>query len=124
MISDLTLASSCGTGIFTPGGPFLPGYVSMGIGFWTDPTTYPGEEQLRWNCGGYDYFDPCAGAVRQEVFYGVTTMFGYDARQILSGAGGLPLPPIFVDQGNSLRAGATTMNVFYRSDHILNLNYP
>jgi hypothetical protein len=123
-ISDLGLASSCGTSIFTPGGPFLPGFTSMGIGSWTDLTTYPGVEQLRWSTGGYDYFDPCVGLTRQEVFFGVTTIGGWFASQITSFGVGLPLPPTFVDQANSLRGGATTMNVPYVSDHIINLNFP
>jgi hypothetical protein len=112
----------CGTTIATPGGPFLPGFLSMGIGSWTIPGTYPGPEDLRWNAGGYDYLDPCTGALRPEVFFGVTTLGGYPAVQVTSGPG-LPLPPIFIDQANSLSlTGATLMNVPYVSDHILNLN--
>ena len=116
-------ASACGTSIFTPGGPFLPGYVSMGLGSWIDPTTYPGIEVLRWNTGGYDYFDPCDGVTRQEVFYGVTTLGGNFPVQMLSSGPGLPLPRNFVDQANSVRAGGTVMNVNFRSNHILNLNF-
>lgn len=125
-ISDLGLASSCGTSIFTPGGPYLPGYMSMSIGTWIDPSAYPGVEGLRYNTGGYDYFDPCAGVTREEVFYGVTTMGGYAATSIQSSGVGLPLPLTFIDQANSLSgpgaSAATTMNVPFRSDHVLTLN--
>ncbi len=121
-ISDLGLGGSCGTSIFTPGGPFLPGFVSMGLGAWTDPTTYPGLETLRWSTGGYDYFDPCTGNTREEVFFGVTTIGGYFASS--ADFPGFPLQQTFVDQANSIVGGATTMNVPFRSDHILNLNFP
>lgn len=124
-ISDLGLGSSCGTSIFTPGGPFLPGYISMGIGSWTDPTTYPGVEALRWSSGGYEYFDPCVGIVRHEVFFGVTTLGGDFATSIpSSGVPGVPLPRNFVDQCNALRPSGTVMNVpWKKSDHFINLNF-
>ncbi len=124
LIARLDLAGACGTSITTPGGPFLPGFISMGIGTWTLPGLYPGVERLRWNAGNYDYADPCKGLVRPEVFFGVTTIDGYPAFQITSGGPGLPLPPFFIDQANSLTAaGATIMNVPYLSNHILNLNH-
>lgn len=124
-ISDLGLGSACGTSISSPGGPFLPGYVSMGIGAWTDASRYPGLETLRWTTGGYDYFDPCVGVTRQEVFHGVTTLGGYAASRLLPTGPGSPLPSKFVDQVNSLdRPGTgTIMNVPFRSDHVINLNF-
>jgi len=125
VISDLTVTSACGTTVNTAGGPFLPGFISQGLGMWTSPLTYPGLEALRWNCGGYIYGDPCVGVVRDEVFFGVTTLRGWPAKQVPTAVDpGLPLPLTFVDQGNSLAGGTgTTMNRVYRSDHILNLNY-
>ena len=124
-LSDLKFSGSCGTSVSTPGGPFLPGFISQGIGGWTDPTTYPGIERLRWNCGGYDYGDPCVGIASNEVFFGVTTAGGWLARQVPTPIDpGVLLPLTFIDQGNSLKANlGTTMNKPYRSDHILNLNY-
>ena len=125
-VSDLKVVGSCGTSITTIGGPFLPGFVSQGIGVWTIPGTFPGIEELRWNSGGYEYFDPCVGSLRDEVFFGVTTNGGWPASQILSGGPfGVALPPMFIDQGNSLNGliGVTAMNKPYRSDHILNLNF-
>jgi hypothetical protein len=121
---DLSLAGVCGTSITTvPHGPFLPGYLTMGIGSWTIPGVFPGVERLRWNVADYDYLDPCTLLTRQEVFFGVTTFDGYPAFQVLTGAPGLPLPPIFIDQANSLLVfGGTTMNEPFVSDHILNLN--
>lgn len=126
VLSQLFAADVCGDFAQTTGGPFLPGYLSMGIGSWTDPTTYPGVEALRWSCGGYDYFEACLGTVRQEVFYGVTTIGGFPARQITASGPGLPLPPAFVDQANSLKTAdnfTTTMNTPFASDHVLNLNF-
>ena len=98
----------------------------MSIGSWTLPGTYPGEEDLRWNHGEYADFDPCTGALREEAFFGVTTLEGYPARTIPStGVPGVALPPTFIDQHNALRSGATVMNVpWKRSDHFINLNLP
>lgn len=124
LIGNLSGVGACGTAIATPGGPFLPGYLSMAVGSWTLPGMYPGVEDLRWNAGNYDYTDPCTGVVQPEVFYGVTTLGGYPAVQVNTGAPGLPLPPIFIDQANSVIAnGPPIMNVPYVSDRILNLNH-
>lgn len=122
VVSDLNLASICGTAINTPGGPFLPGYLSMGIGSWTDPTRYPGVEALRYNTGGYDYLDPCTGVNRRDVFFGVTTMNGNQAISINFNGPGFPLPLTFIDQSSSIRSGATIMNTPFNSDLFLNLN--
>jgi hypothetical protein len=95
----------------------------MGIGSWTVAATYPGVEDLRLSAGAYDYFDPCTGLIRPEVFYGVTTLGGYPALAIGAGGPGPALPLIFIDQANSIRTGgAPLMNVVFHSDHILNLN--
>ena len=127
LLGSLSILGGCGSSVTTPGLPFLPGYLSMGIGSWTLPGVFPGVEVVRWNAGGYDYFEPCTGALTQEVFFGATTIGGYPATQLLSGLPGLPLPLTFIDQSNSLvppiGAGGTTMNVPYVSDHILNLNH-
>ncbi|MSR62945.1 MAG: hypothetical protein EXS08_10925 [Planctomycetes bacterium] len=123
-IANLTIFGACGSLVTTPGAPFLPGFVSMGLGSWTIPGIFPGVEVLRWNTGGYDYTDACTAAPRREVFFGATTIGGYPAFQLLAGGPGAPLPLTFIDQGNSLRVGfGTTMNVPYVSDHILNLNH-
>jgi hypothetical protein len=120
--SDLFVSGACGSFLHTPG-MLRPSFFSMGIGMWTDPARFPGLEALRWNAAGYTYNDPCVGINRDEVWYGVTTIRGYPAVQVLSTGVGTPLPLIFIDQSNSLRNGATTMNLPYRSDHVLNLNH-
>jgi len=122
-VSDLGLGGACGTTVTSPGGPYLPGYLSMGIGSWIDPTKYPGIEALRFSAGGYDYFDPCDGLTRQEVFFGVTTLGGFPAASINSSGVGSPLPQTFIDQCSSKRGAATIMNTPFRSDHFLNLNF-
>jgi len=124
-IASLSLNGVCGTFVFSPGTPFLPGFISMGIGSWTVPAVYPGLERLRWNVAGYDYFDPCADIGEHEVFFGATTIGGYPATQLLITGPGPLLPLCFLDQANSVRVdGTTVMNVPYWSDHILNLNHP
>ncbi len=128
LIADMLIDSACGTVALTPvgGGPFLPGYISMGIGAWTLPAVYPGLENLRWNAAGYDYIDACPPVTTtREVFFGVTTLNGYPALQLLSGGPGAPLPLTFIDQSNSIRANTqtTVMNIPYVSKHILNLNH-
>ncbi len=45
---------------------------------------------------------PFVTVARQEVFFGVTTNGGYPATQVLSAGPGLPLPPGFIDQSNSV----------------------
>lgn len=114
----------CGTSITTGPATFLPDFLSMGIGAWTDPTTYPGEEILRWNASDVRTQDGCDGTVVEEVFFGVTTLDGYPANQITHAGVGPTLPPIFVDQGNSIRRhGGLILNVPYLSSRILNLNH-
>lgn len=113
----------CGTSASTSPNGLLPGFVSMGLGRWSDPTVYPGVESLRWNVAGYQYVDACNGNVRDEVFFGVTTIGGWPAQQVLSTGLGDLLPPIFVDQANSLRQDQTVMNVPFISDHVINLNH-
>jgi hypothetical protein len=122
--SDLSVSGTCGSTLTNTGSALLPGFVTMGIGAWADPLVYPGGEVLRWNTGSYLYDDPCTGITRDEVFFGVSTFGGWSPTQLLSTGPGLPLPVIFIDQGNSLQGNlGTTMNRPYRSDHILNLNY-
>ncbi|MFT5049397.1 MAG: hypothetical protein ACI8QZ_000790 [Chlamydiales bacterium] len=126
VVSDFVLGGACGTSIAS-GGQFLPGFFSMAIGTWTDPTTYPGVEGLRWNYAGNDYVDPCVGLQRSEAFYGVTTLRGNPAFTIpsIAGTASVPLPLTFIDQCNALRSGNTVMNVpWKKSDHFLNLNLP
>ncbi len=125
LIGDLNVQGPCGTAIRNPpGGPLLPGYVSMGLGSWTNPNVYPGVQALRWNVGAYDVTDICLGLQRHEVFFGVTTLGGFPAFQLLSGTPGSPLPPVAIDQASSqLMNGNTVMNVNYTSFHIMNLNH-
>jgi hypothetical protein len=124
MIGNLTAMGSCGgSTVATLPGPFLPGFVSMGIGSWTIPGTFPGVEAVRWNAANYNYFDVCNGATTVEVFYGVTTVGGYAATQLLNFGPAGPLPPTFIDQSNSLIPPGLIMNVPYVSDHFLNLNH-
>ena len=128
MIGDLTVVGSCGTNIFVPPPPgvYLPGFMSMAIGAWTSGAFYPGPENLRWNAGGYNYTEACSALVRRDVFYGVSTFQGFPAFQMTSAGMGPPLPPIFIDQANSVRLPSplsTVMNVPYLSDHVISLNH-
>src|SRR5262249_6735552 len=123
--SNLFLAAGCGSLVQNIPGWFPQGFLSMGIGSWTSPLVYPGQEIVRWNVGGYDDFIPCQGTSRPPVVYGVTTIGGFPAFQINAGGVGVPLPTTFVDQGSSLhpKTQAVIMNVRYISDHVLNLNF-
>jgi len=125
LLADVLIQTACGTTIANPPvGPLLPGFVSMGIGDWTNPSAYPGQQHLRWNAAGYDYLDACVGTPQHEIFYGVTTIGGYPATQLVGGLPGAPLPPIFVDQANSVKPnGSVTMNVPFNSRHIVNLSH-
>lgn len=123
VLGNLSGNGVCVTTIATSGAPFLPGFLSMGIGRWTAAGTYPGVEELRWNTGGYDVSDPCTGVLAPEVYFGVTTLGGYPAVQITTTGVGLGLPPIFIDQASSVGPGGVPiLNVPYRTDRILNLN--
>lgn len=118
--SNVQASGGCGSTALT-GSTVLPGFISMGIGGWTDPTTYPGNELLRWNAAGYQYFDACENAQRDEVFFGVTTIEGFPAFDVNTFT---PLPATFVDQGNAQRNGSPVLNVPWRfSSHIINLNH-
>lgn len=122
-LGNLTVNGSCGTTVTTPGGPLLPGFLSMGIGTWTVAAVFPGVETVRWNTGNYNYTEGCTGMLRNEVFYGATTIGGYPGVQLMSGPG-LPLPPTYIDQANAIRTGGgVVMNIPFLSDHILNLNH-
>jgi hypothetical protein len=122
-LGNLTALGACGTSVTTPGGPFLPGFLSMRIGTWTLPGVYPGIEDLRWNVGNYDDVDACTGVTRNAVYFGVTTLGGDPAFQITSAGIGAPLPLIFIDQGTSVAPGGVPlMNIPYRTDFLLNLN--
>jgi hypothetical protein len=122
--SDLFLAGACGTVVQKVIGWFPPGFLSMGIGSWTNPNAYPGLESVRWNAGGYDDVTTCIGVSHPQVFYGATTIGGFSPFQINAGGMGPALPTTFIDQGSSLhpKTQAVIMNVRYISDHILNLN--
>jgi hypothetical protein len=121
--SDLFVAGACGTALQTGSGP-VTGFNSMGIGGWTDPTKYPGQEVLRWNVGGYDVADACTGITQPEIHFGVTTIGGYQGHQILNTGIGAPLPPIYIDQNDSQRrSGGVQMNVPFYAGRVLNLNH-
>lgn len=114
----------CGTNVTSAMGAFPKSFISKCIGFWSDATTYPGIEFVRWNIGGYTYTDACTAATRQEFFYGVTTIRGFTPFMLTNGGVGPQLPFTFIDQGNSLRTatGPLIMNVDHLSDHIININ--
>ena len=123
--SDLFIGGTCGTSIISGTPPaILPGYLSMGLGRWGDPTTYPGVEALRWNIGDYQVVDGCTGITKQEVFTGVTTIGGFPAHTIDASGVGAPMPPLFIDQVNCLdRSGGVRLNVPFWSSRVINLNH-
>lgn len=122
-VNQLQLGSSCGTSVFMGGGfPNLPGMVSMGIGRWTDRDTFSGLEVVRWNAAEAAWFDPCTGINSIEILYGVTTLKGFDARDISAAGVGGPLPPIFVDQATNVRPVGPTFNIPRSADRVLTLN--
>lgn len=125
LIADLNVQSACGTAMRNPpSGPLLPGFVSMGLGSWTNPNVYPGQQALRWSVGGYDVIDACTGASVHHVYFGVTTLGGYQAFELVGGNPGNPLPPVFLDQASSQRPNGTpTMNTPFTSYYLMGLNH-
>jgi hypothetical protein len=121
--SDLRVFGSCGTMSF-PIATFPYRFLSKALGGWTNPASYPGVEDLRWNTGGYTYTD-CTGVTTNELFMGVTTLGGFTAFQVTTAGPGAPLPLTFVDQGNALRYPALTplKNTPYVTNRFLNLNF-
>lgn len=121
--SDFNLVGACGSVLSPAAG--IP-FFSMAIGSWTNPAVYPGNESLRWNTGDYVHFDPCNGVVRPEFYFGVTTLGGDPAFQMLSTGAGPPLLPTFVDQCNSMQfpGGVTLRNVPFLSDEVFGINLP
>ena len=122
--SDIFIAGNCGTQIIGSGGVTLPAFLSMGIGGWTDPNTYPGTERLRYNVGDYTVFDGCTGTTSHEYAFGVTTMEGNNAWQLtVNGIGG-PLPLTFIDQVNNHRpGGGAVLNLPAQASRVINLNH-
>lgn len=119
--SSVDVRSLCGTVLVSAGG-FPDGLVSKSIGSWTDSSSFPGAESLLSSVGGYRTIEPCRPRDEFQVFYGVTTRGGYEARTL---GGGL-LPRTFVDQGNALRFPDFTpvMNLKFVTDVIVNANLP
>jgi len=119
--STVDFRSICGTTMSVVGG-FPDGLVSKSIGSWTDASTFPGEESLLANVGGYRVVEPCRPRDQFQIFYGVTTHGGFEPRSISGGF----LPRTFIDQGNALKFPAFTpiMNQKYVTDVILNANLP
>ncbi len=107
----------------------MTSFVSMGIGSWTDPNVYPGAEDVRWTIAEYEYYEPCTNDTRTEIFHGVTTLGGYQAWNVSVnkpnqvGFWTEYLPTVFIDQSNALRRGKLSMNLPFKSDHVLNLNH-
>jgi hypothetical protein len=79
----------------------------------------------RATAGNYDWVDGCTGALQNDVYFGVTTLLGNPATQVLASGIGAALPTTFIDQANALRApfGGPVMNVPFISDRLLNLNH-
>jgi hypothetical protein len=99
-------------------------FRSFPIGQWTNPTTFPGVEEVRWNSNEGQWTE-CSGVGRQEYYFGVTTSGGFPAWSFNSASTpSVPLPQTFIDQSNSmlLPASLNTRNEPFRSDHIVNLN--
>jgi len=119
----LSISGNCGSAIGPDPNVQMPSFVSMGIGRFSDPNRYPGEEALRWNTGRYMRIDGCTGVSSEEAYFGVTTIGGWEAQQVKSFGLGAFLPLTFIDQSNSLRQGNKILNVPYYSDHVINLNH-
>lgn len=120
-VSDMTIWGNCGTSAVSST-KYLNGYVSMGIGAFSDPATYPGLETLSWNVAELTFVDPCASTNTIEAFFGVSTQGGYKAQSIQTAGPPISLPTTFIDMANSTRKGKLTLNETFRSGHILNFN--
>ena len=125
-ISQAHVQGGCGSQASTTSSEMLPGsgIISMSIGTWTDPNIYPGVEGLLWNVAEYTYADACTAKTQVEIFYGVATLGGFDARSITVNGIHTPLPSTFLDQANSIRRKKhkTVGNIPFVSSHIINLN--
>ena len=122
--SDVFISGACGTTITGSGGVTLPALLSMGIGRWTNPNAYPGTELLRYNVSDYTVLDGCSGVTQHEYAFGVTTMDGFAAFQLTANGIGGQLPPVFIDQVNSMRKiGGPLLNVPSHASRVINLNH-
>ena len=99
-------------------------FRSFPIGQWTNPSVFPGVEEVRWNSNEATFVD-CTGVGRSEYYFGVTTAGGFPAFSFNATTPQAPLSPVFVDQCNSvtLPNGLATRNRPFRSDHMINLNF-
>lgn len=98
-------------------------FRSFPIGRWTNPSTFPGVEEVRWNSNEGLWVE-CTGVGRQEYSFGVTTSGGFQAFSFNASSPSVPLGQTFIDQANSMLLPAllNTRNTPYQSDHIVNLN--
>jgi hypothetical protein len=120
--AQMFVLGACGTTL-TPGSFVFPGFLSMGIGSWTNPAVYPGLENVRWNVTEYLDTDPCTGITLTEFCFGVTTLGGNPATQVNTASPNQPLPLTFIDQASSIRlGGGPLLNLPYLTDHVVNLN--
>ena len=120
-VSDMAISGTCGTSAVSST-KFFNGYVSMGIGAFNDPATYPGLETLSWSVAELIYQDPCVSTNKREAFFGVSTQGGYKAQSIQTAGPPIGLPSTFIDMANSTRKGNLVLNEPFRSGHILNFN--
>lgn len=79
----LLTSSSCGSTSETVPVDVWPGLVGKAIGFWTDPTVYPGRETVHIERGFADYFDSCEADDFRPYFIGVQTQGGFETYDIL-----------------------------------------
>jgi hypothetical protein len=79
----------CGSTASTSSVSNWPGLMTKAIGFWTDPTAYPGEEVLFLERGHFSYTDGCDGVDSRPYMIGVQTNGGFQPFKITPAA---PIP--------------------------------
>ncbi len=78
-----------------------PGLVGKSLGFWTDPTVYPGTERLHIERGHTSYTDGCTGVQTRPYFIGAQTQGGFPTFKLDPTGALVPVSSQLIDLGDA-----------------------
>lgn len=118
-VTDVNVLGTCGSAVQ----PSPIAFVSKRVGQWTNPTLFPGVEDLNFQLGFLGFQNGCTTQNSLEFYEGVTTFGGFPA----SDWGFASLGTVFMDLGSSNKNPASMqprIGVPHVTQSIVNLNLP